>query len=130
MPSSIDFNHVGIKCSDQERSLKFYTEVLGLKELYRVQIMGNDCIFVGDDNFSIELEVSAPECELPDQSSCLGLQHLCFHVTGIDEYAARLEKAGVEFIIKPFAIRPERKTSFFKDPDGVRIQLIEDIDPK
>lgn len=127
MASPIKFNHVGIKCSDQEKSLAFYTEIMGLKEIYRVEVMGNECIFVGDESFTIELEAAPPNCELPDQSTCLGLQHLCFQVKGIEEYAAALEAKGVEFLIPPFAIRPERMTAFLLDRDGVRIQLIEDI---
>ena len=42
----IAFNHVGIKCSDLEESMKFYTEVMGMKKDFEVEILGKRCVFV------------------------------------------------------------------------------------
>ena len=32
----MEFNHIGIKCSDQAAAVKFYTEVLGLDVLFEI----------------------------------------------------------------------------------------------
>jgi len=122
----IEFNHIGIKCSDQEAAVKFYTEVLGMEKLFEVEILGRRCIFVGRGPLQIELEEVKTEVEPPQAPPDAGLYHIAFKVEGIEQVAEELKERGAEFLMPPFQIRPTRKTAFVKAPDAVLVQLVED----
>jgi len=123
----MEFNHIGIKCSDQAAAVKFYTEVLGLEVIFEVEILGRRCIFVGKGPLQIELEEVKTKTQAPAGPPEIGLYHLAFKVEGIEARADELKSRGAEFLIPPFQIRPTRKTAFIKAPDGVLVQLVEDL---
>jgi catechol 2,3-dioxygenase-like lactoylglutathione lyase family enzyme len=115
---------VGVRCVDPEASLRFYTEVLGLAVLEDLEIAGSRCVFVGNDSVRVELEGGAPEAAGP---APVGLTHLALEVDDLDAVATRIAGRGGEFLIPPFQVRPTRKTAFLKAPDGVLVQLIQDL---
>ncbi|HOO57572.1 MAG TPA: VOC family protein [bacterium] len=121
------FTHFGIKCSDIEASLKYYTEVIGLKKLYALEVMGAPCFFLGNDTFEVELEKANSKDEPPTNGPVFGLSHFAFEVDDIDGLAEDLKQRGAEFMLPPIQIRPTRKIAFIKAPDGVLIQLIQDF---
>ena len=55
-----------------------------------------------------------------------GLHHFGIQVDGLDAFAEKLEKAGVEFTKKPGPGVLGSKTSFIKAPDNVLIELVEE----
>ena len=124
---NLELNHIGIKCSDLEEAKKFYIDVMGFRIIYEVEVLGKPCVFVGNDTVQIELEASAISIESPSVPPACGLTHFAFHVTGIEAASDELKSRGAQFLFPPFAIRPTRKTAMIKAPDGVLIQLIEDL---
>ena len=121
------FLNIGVKCSDQEATLKYYTEVLGFKKLYELEVMGAPCIFVGNDTVEIELERSKSKDGPPSAAPEYGLSHFALESDDIEAEAKALRERGAEFLLPPFQIRPTRKIAFIKAPDGVLIQLIQDF---
>ncbi len=123
------FHHVAIRALDFEASVRFYTEILGLKtrvtwgETPRRAIM----IDVGDGNYVeiFEREVSTPELEAT-------LLHFALRT---DDAAAILEivrAAGAEITMEPKEVTIDSnlgpilvKIAFFKGPDGEVIELLE-----
>jgi len=123
------FHHVAIRALDFEASVRFYTEILGLKtrvtwgETPRRAIM----IDVGDGNYVeiFEREVSTPELEAT-------LLHFALRT---DDAAAILEivrAAGAEITMEPKEVTIDSnlgpilvKIAFFKGPDGEVIELFE-----
>ena len=100
---------------------------MGLAVLEEIEVGGERCVFVGNDSVRIELEAGgAPE---PSGPAMVGLYHVSLEVDDIEASATGLTSRGAEFLIPPFQIRPTRKTAFVKAPDGVLIQLIQDLDP-
>lgn len=123
----MEFNHVGIKCSNMDESIKFYMELLGMELDFEVEIMGKRCVFVKKGAFTLELEEVKSKSEPPKGFPEFGLSHISFKVDDIEAEAEALKGQGAQFLIPPFLVRPERKTAFIKAPDGVLIQLVEDI---
>ena len=120
-------HHVAIIASDYEVSKRFYTELLGLeivRENYRAE----------RDSYKLDLKIGDSEIELfsfpnpPKRSSgpeATGLRHLCFYVENIEEAVAELNQKGIE----TEAIRVDEftggKFTFFRDPDGLPLELHE-----
>ena len=118
-------DHIGIAARDIQKSLDFYINALGLKELERLQLVGREYVFVGNDQTRIEIE-SAPELASVPQNPC-GLGHMALVVTNLNEIVERVRSHGHKVVVPPIQLRPNSRISFIEDPDGVRIQLIENV---
>ncbi|WP_424971067.1 VOC family protein [Dinoroseobacter sp. S76] len=120
------FHHVALIVSDYAHSKRFYTEVLGLSviaETHRVE----------RDSWKLDLQIpGGGQLELfsfpspparPSHPEACGLRHLAFQVTDLDGAIARLTSHGVE--VEPVRVDSvtEARFTFFKDPDGLPIEL-------
>jgi len=143
-------DHINIVVSDLERSVRFYTEALGLEETRRAALEGDwiesvvglagvraDVVYVQprDGGPRIELiQYHAPEGKAIPETALphtIGLRHIAFRVEDMEAACRRLRDAGAEFIGEPVAV-PDgvvkhdagRKTlCYFRDPDGVILEL-------
>ena len=120
-------HHVAIIASNYEVSKHFYTELLGLeiiRENYRAE----------RDSYKLDLKIGDSEIELfsfpnpPKRSSgpeATGLRHLCFYVENMEDTVVELNKKGIE----TESIRVDEftggKFTFFRDPDGLPLELHE-----
>ena len=150
MINAID--HINIVVSDLERSVKFYTKILGFKEINRVHMEGEwieeivglkgvvaDVVFIVAPQEEPKVELLCykfPEGEsLPPNSlaNTIGLRHIAFKVDDIKTAAKKLEDAGVKLLSEPIAVpkavmadKPIRKSlCYFHDPDGVLLEIAE-----
>lgn len=122
------WDHCGIRAANLERSLHFYTEVLGLELLEVVQVLDQSFYFVGNTTVRIEIE-QGKTAELAAQGQTAGLYHLAFSVDDLEGLARRLREREVTFLLPPSQFREDRKIAFIQDPDGVFIQLIQYLKP-
>lgn len=122
-------HHIAIIVSDYEKSKEFYVEKLGfrvVRENYRPE-RGDwklDLKF-GDAELEIFSRPTAPERPGWPGQEARGLRHLAFRVENIESVVAELESKGI--VCEP--IRPDEftheKMTFFKDPDGLPLELHE-----
>jgi len=119
------WDHCGIRAADLERSLRFYTDVLGLELLEVVTVLDQPFYFVGNDTVRIEIEQANPAQIAAATGPQAGLYHLAFEVDDLEGAAARLRDAGAQFLLPPSQFREDRKIAFILDPDGVAVQLIQ-----
>jgi catechol 2,3-dioxygenase-like lactoylglutathione lyase family enzyme len=117
-------HHLALLCSDVERTIRFYQELLGfpLVELFENRdYKGSTHLFfdLGHDNTLAFFDF--PGLDLGPYREVLGgFHHLAISVDRVHWDAAkqRLESAGV-------ATHIESEISlYFSDPDGVRLELI------
>ncbi|MDD7631212.1 MAG: VOC family protein [Parabacteroides sp.] len=121
-------HHIAIICSDYQRSLDFYTHVLGLRVLaehYREERQSYKTDLALDDDYVIELfSFPSPPSRLT-RPEAAGLRHLAFEVDNIDESVRELDALGINHE----TVRTDEYTSkrflFFQDPDGLPIELYE-----
>ncbi|GAB2318750.1 VOC family protein [Alkalibacterium sp. s-m-22] len=120
-------HHVAIIASDYDRSKAFYTQTLGLtiiREVYREE----------RESYKLDLEAGNAQIELfsfPDPPArvngpeAVGLRHLCFEVDDVVEAKRQLEGKGIE--VEEVRTDPYtgRLFTFFKDPDGLPLELYE-----
>jgi lactoylglutathione lyase len=110
-----------------DETIRFYTEMLGLKLLDKAHYPGNaDMAFVGRDwNAYIELvfdlEEHAPY-ELGNR-----YEHLALEVDGdLASLVERLRKAGVKIVKEPKrSPGGTRSLAMVEDPNGVVVELLE-----
>jgi glyoxylase I family protein len=146
--------HVGITVSDLERSIAFYTEVLGFRLLRKTTT--NAYLHLDDQLLELtqcrsSTESSAPEGppECDEQLyHAVGITHLGFRVENMDEAVNKIEKLGGKLITPPYdfepqieyavepgddklrrAAKPVGRTNWrialFSDPDGILLELLE-----
>jgi catechol 2,3-dioxygenase-like lactoylglutathione lyase family enzyme len=117
-------HHLALLCSDVERTIRFYQEVLGfpLVELFENRdYKGSTHLFfdIGHDNCLAFFDF--PDLGLGPYTEVLGgFHHLAISVGSEqwDAARARLEAEGI-----PTQIESEISL-YFSDPDGVRLELI------
>ena len=78
-------------------------------------------------NDGTELEIFAPQNppKRPSYPEACGLRHLAFHVTNIEDTVAELSVLGIECEPIRFDTFTGRKMTFFRDPDGLPLELHE-----
>ncbi len=117
--------HMGIKTRDIDASLSYYCDVLGLRIIETVEILGKKFVFVGNDSMQIELEQGNPGDTQAEAATMTGLNHFCVTVEDIYGFVKSVREKGGTVLNDPIHPRPDRLTSFMRDPDGVLIQVIQ-----
>jgi catechol 2,3-dioxygenase-like lactoylglutathione lyase family enzyme len=119
-------HHCALLCSDVERTVQFYEEVLEfpLTEIFENRdYPGSNHFFFDIGNGNLLAFFDLPGLDLGPYAEVLGgLHHLAISVEPANwkRLKGRLEEAGVEY-------QEESGTSiYFRDPDGARIELIAD----
>ena len=120
-------HHIAVICSDYEKSKEFYIDKLGF-ELYRefYRPVQNDYLrMLRRGNTVIELFVRPDAPQRVNDPEALGLRHLAFHVEDIEPAVAWLKEQGIE--TEPIRQDPYNggRFTFFKDPDGLPLELHE-----
>ena len=126
------FVHVSIRTSNMERSIDFYTRLLGLKVLSRREIKQTNAeiVFLKDpkgEGCTLELTLYRNQKRFtqPEYEERL-FDHLAFEVADMEKTVAVLRKEKVTITDEPFKLEPnEPVIAFIEDPDGTLIELIE-----
>lgn len=121
-------HHVAIICSDYEKSKHFYTVILGLKivaENYRANRSSYKLDLKLPCGAQIELFSFPNPPARPNTPEALGLRHLAFAVDSIAVISAHLKSKNIE--VEPIRVDEftNKKFTFFKDPDGLPLELYE-----
>ena len=126
------FVHASIRSSNLERSIDFYTRLLGLEVLSRREIRQNNAeiVFLQDpkgEGCTLELTFyrSQKKFTQPEYEERL-FDHLAFEVADMEKTIAVLRKEKVTITDEPYKLEPNGPIiAFVEDPDGTLIELIE-----
>jgi len=145
-------DHINIIVSDLERSVKFYTDLLGFKQTNSAHLEGEwvESIVglkdVSADVAFIVAPAGEPRIELlcyktptgesvPANSfaNTVGLRHIALRVDDIHSSAQKLKDAGVKLLSEPVTVPSSVVTHdaghkmlcYFHDPDGVLLEITE-----
>jgi catechol 2,3-dioxygenase-like lactoylglutathione lyase family enzyme len=137
-------SHVGLCVADLERSLRFYVDGLGFREVSRLDLEGEPSAtllelpgvalrarWLERDGARLELlhypRPGATGDGRARPMNALGLTHLSFRVEGLAAAVERLEALGGRALPHTRVESPGlgMRALFVTDPDGARIELIE-----
>lgn len=119
--------HTMVRISDIDASLKFYCDLLGLKESRRSDRPehGYCLIFLAAEKTpDAEIELTY-NYESEEYGGGRNFGHLAFRVDNIYELCQRLQDGGVTIN------RPPRdgRMAFVRSPDGISIELLQEGEP-
>jgi catechol 2,3-dioxygenase len=136
MTSNRSIGHVVLNVASLERSVPFYRDALGLREVARLgarerEIVGADMVFFsfGANHHDVALR-EVPGAVMPGTET-VGLVHVAIRIgTHIDELVAladHLRTLGVDLV----RTRDHKvsQSLYIKDPDGIEVELYVDADP-
>ena len=126
------FVHTSIRTRNMDRSIGFYTKLIGLRLLSRQEILQNNAeiAFLQDqDGKGAKLELTFYrkqkqfiQAEYEDRL----FDHLAFEVEDISRTISTLRNEKVTITDEPFKLGPTGPViAFIEDPDGTLIELIE-----
>ncbi|MDR2095550.1 MAG: VOC family protein [Treponema sp.] len=121
--------HSAIRAKDIEVTARFYTEVLGFKEAFRMYTkeggqLSTIYVYIAPYQF-IEIFPDGTEELMPDRQRAIGHSHICYEVDDLAAYQEEVRSRGAPIDV-------ELKTGFSKclqfwthDPDGNRMEFMQ-----
>ena len=120
------FTYVGIRVTNLQRSIDFYTKLLGMKVVGRGKVVHTKGETVGLESekggFNLELnyyEKNSPYCEKYIAGE--GLDHLAFKVDNLDDALKEAKEAGYRTMLEMKS--DGGRWAYIEDPDGLWIEL-------
>jgi lactoylglutathione lyase len=126
------FVHTSVRASDIDRSIDFYTRLMGLKLQSRHEIKQNNAeiAFLQDpEGKGARLELTCYRDQRrfvqADYEDRL-FDHIAFEVRDMDKTISKLRSEKVNVTDEPYRLGPGGPLiAFIEDPDGTLIELIE-----
>ena len=129
---STGVHHVDLVVSSIERSLPFYSDLLGPLGYHRVSEVegerGETIWYIAGPGTAVGLR-EAQSGPVPYDRYSVGLHHLAFEARSradVDERAEWLRAQGAELESEPqeYAYIPGYYAVFFYDPDGLKLEIV------
>lgn len=122
-----NLGHIAVRVKDLDESLRFYKDILGLEEAFR--LCGDDgkpylvYLYIAPGQF-IEL---FPNGSKPGECSreIIGLVHICLEVDDVKEAYALMQERGAPIDSDIILGNAKCRQFWLHDPDGNPIELME-----
>jgi|SRR5579871_6297494 len=120
------FAYTGIRVKNLEKSIEFYTQVLGMKETgrNRIEAAKGEVVSLSNEKGAHELELNYYEKGSKfdtDYSTGEALDHLAFRVDDLDNALAEAKRLGY-----PTVLEMKGQTSrwaYIEDPNGIQVEI-------
>ena len=130
--------HFGIRCSDFERSKKFYTETLGLEEVFSIEKENHPWLTYLRVSGQQFVELFCGEYDTRNMGLGYPASHVCFLTEDIQALARDLEAKGIvlyrgpSFLHRPqpLPFEPQKAACgsmcfYICDPDGNELEFMQ-----
>jgi catechol 2,3-dioxygenase-like lactoylglutathione lyase family enzyme len=113
--------HLHLHVADLDRSLRFYTQAFGMKELFRD---GPSMVFLQTPGSNDLLTLNGDPAEARKAGAAAGIDHFGFELSEgqtLDDAIAQVEKAGGTLLRRSGPTG--RQYAYLSDPDGYTIEI-------
>ena len=118
------FCWVTLNVSDMKKSIEFYTKIIGLKIERRFNVgPDTEICFLGEGETKVEL-ICDSDIELDFIGGGISMG---FETESMENFIETLKKKNLTIHSGPFQPNPDIKFLFLKDPDGFKVQIVENI---
>ena len=121
--------HTRYRVNDLEKTVRFYKEVLGLKETRRHKSpRGSELVFLKAPDSEELIEI----CYFPDSGPVqvqADLTHLAFEVENLQEFGHHLAALGCKYSDGPHLKENGSGFAFIDAPEGYEIELMQSARP-
>lgn len=126
MPNVTKLLHTRMRVNDLERTVKFYTEALGLRvSRSHTSPRGAQLVFLATPNSDEEIEL----CQMPPGAPSVQVQpdlmHLAFAVDDLEKFAADAAARGYPLSDGPTKTGSGSLIAFLDAPEGYEVELIQ-----
>jgi lactoylglutathione lyase len=120
--------HVAITAKDMDKSLDFYTRILGFKKAFEIPNPKDgspwiNYLYIGSGQF-VELFYNGTK-DNPWTAELRGVQHICLQVDDIQSVVERVKKEGGVITDGPKQGNDHNWQAWTLDPDGIRVELMQ-----
>jgi|YelNatPaOPRAMG01_1025707.scaffolds.fasta_scaffold66645_2 catechol 2,3-dioxygenase-like lactoylglutathione lyase family enzyme len=115
-------HHIGAFTPNLAKTEAFYTQILGLPVVGRIQDGGTNIAFIDLGGTCLEL-IESKDRTQPAPPNHSGLAHIALEVDDVDAVYQDLVSKGVQFHVHPMDAGHGIRLAFFRDPDGLEIEL-------
>jgi len=120
------FVYVGIRVKELQRSIDFYTKLLGMKVVsrHKIEQTKGEIVNLKSENGDFTLELNYYEKDSPYNTEYLvgeGLDHLAFNVDDLDNALEEARLAGHPKILELKS--GNTRWAYIEDPNGIWIEL-------
>jgi len=123
MPMFKRIDHIELVTTDEERTVRFYTEVLGFRERMRMAVPGLKLVYLDLGGTTVELMTYTDATPAPRPTGeHLGWRLMALEVEDLEAALAALAEKGVACTWGPLT-RPTYARAEIHDPDGNAIEL-------
>ncbi len=117
--------HTRYRVNDLEKTVKFYRDVLGLKEVSRHKSpRGSELVFLKAPQSEETIEICYFPSSGPVQVQA-DLTHLAFEVDNLDDFVKEIEKKGCKLSDGPTKSSSGNVFAFVDAPEGYEVELIQ-----
>ena len=123
------FHHIHLLCSDLETTIDFFTRILGAKLVARPTFGGADGASLNLNGTTINLRVAGKNETVNADAArpVYGYHHMCVAVDDVDAAHQELIQQSVECIVTPRNTPDNLRVSFFKGPDDIVIEVLQQL---
>lgn len=119
-------DHIGINCGNFSKSLKFYRDILGLKQQSTIKYPKFNITYIGlPDNSRIELfDYGIRKERTVSDDSRVGYRHIAFEADNVEAWEQHLRDNGIKISLSTTVMADLGvKVLLCEDPDGTIIEI-------
>jgi lactoylglutathione lyase len=124
---SWQYDHTHFKCSDYEKTVAFFKENFGAKEVTRWENKGMPIVTVqmGGLSYNFSPRRSNETVDARTDTVHYGVYHIALQTADLVAEVAKMKQRGVKVTQDVGQANPKTKFAFIEGPDGISIELLQ-----